>query len=341
MLLSTSHRVAPGLLSWPAWQTLRTADAVRAAEADHPLLPALDEAGVECGTGQRDAAELVEEATAGDGRTVVWVLGPDGDPRLTGELASLSTRPGPFPELELLPGSYDLPGARLLDLVRVMDRLRSPGGCPWDAEQTHTSLVTYLVEESYELVEAIEDGDREALVEELGDVLLQVLFHSRVAEEDPDDPFSVDDVAGATVEKLMRRHPHVFGGADADTVEQVTHAWDRLKAEEKRRESATDGVPLAQPALSLTAKLISRAERAGVPVPVPRPEVPGAAAPSLEDLRELRNADGLNQETLGALLLSLVDAAHARGLDAEAALRAAARTYREWVRERERQERGS
>ena len=117
----------------------------------------------------------------------------------------------------MLPGSYDLPGARLLDLVATMDRLRSPGGCPWDAEQTHESLVTYLVEETYETIEAIETGDRDHLREELGDLLLQVMFHSRIAAEHTEAPWSVDDVAGDIVDKLVRRHPHVFAGAVAAT----------------------------------------------------------------------------------------------------------------------------
>ena len=112
-------------------------------------------------------------------------------------------------------------GEPLLELVRVMNRLRSPGGCPWDAEQTHRSLVEYLVEEAYETVEAIETDDRVALREELGDVLLQVVFHSRIAEESVDDPFSIDDVAAGIVAKLIARHPHVFGDGDALTAPQV------------------------------------------------------------------------------------------------------------------------
>ena len=216
-----------------------------------------------------------------------------------------------MPEIELLPGSYDLPGARLLDLVAVMDRLRSPGGCPWDAEQTHESLVKYLVEESYELVEAIETGDREALLEELGDVLLQVFFHSRIAEESAEEPFTIDDVAGGIVEKLTYRHPHVFGDVHAPTAEHVEANWEQLKAVEKQRESVVDGVPLAQPALALTAKLHSRAVKAGLAVPLPEPD------------------------DLGSRLLALAVQAQADGLDPEAELRAAARRYREAIRQAE------
>jgi XTP/dITP diphosphohydrolase len=158
-------------------------------------------------------------------------------------------------------------GAGLLDAVAVMDRLRSPGGCPWDAEQTHDSLKQYLVEECFELLEAIEDGDRAALREELGDVLLQVLFHSRVAQESPDAPFSVDDVAADLVSKLVGRHPHVFAGGDPAVRDARTqeHRWEQLKQQEKKRESSVDGVALGQPALALAAKLVQRTARAGLP----------------------------------------------------------------------------
>src|SRR5690606_25151049 len=142
----------------------------------------------------------------------------------------------------LLPGSYDLPGARFLDLVAVMHRLRSPGGCPWDGEQTHASLVRYLLEEAYEVAEAVETDDRAALREELGDVLMQVAFHARIAEEHPDEPWTVDDVAGDIVTKLINRHPHVFGDDDAPEGEEMQVRWDALKAAEKGRTSAVDGV---------------------------------------------------------------------------------------------------
>lgn len=162
-----------------------------------------------------------------------------------------------------------LPKVRgLAAAVEVMDRLRSPGGCPWDAEQTHDSLRRYLVEECYELLDAIADGDRAALREELGDVLLQVLFHARVAQEDPADPFDIDDVADALVAKLVSRHPHVFAGGDPAVRDAASQErrWEELKGTEKQRESCVDGVPLGQPALALAAKLTLRATRAGLPV---------------------------------------------------------------------------
>ncbi len=158
------------------------------------------------------------------------------------------------------------PGVELLDAVTVMDRLRSPGGCPWDAEQTHESLRKYLVEETYELLDAIEHADREVLREELGDVLLQVLFHARVATEDGTDPFDIDDVAAGLVSKLVSRHPNVFAEDSSVLDAESQHArWEELKQQEKQRESIVDGVATGQPAVALAAKLVQRADRHGVP----------------------------------------------------------------------------
>ena len=190
-------------------------------------------------------------------------------------------------------------GGRLLDVVAVMDRLRSPGGCPWDAEQTHTTLMPYLLEEAYEAYAALEDGDLVDLREELGDVLLQVVFHARLAEE-AQAPWSIDDVAGDLVDKLVRRHPHVFAGTSADDLEGT---WEALKKAEKGRTSVTDGVPLGQPALALAAKLQRRAGRIGAPVPA---------------------FDGLGGE-----LWELVRRCAQAGLDPEVALRTTARNYRD------------
>ena len=149
------------------------------------------------------------------------------------------------------------PTSQLEALRGVMDRLRSPGGCPWDAEQTHETLLKYLLEESYEFIEAVDENDRTAMREELGDVLLQVFFHARMAEEHPTDPFNVEDVAKTVAEKLVRRHPHVFGDTKVSGSAEVLENWDAQKAAEKGRTSATEGVPLGQPALALTAHLIS------------------------------------------------------------------------------------
>jgi XTP/dITP diphosphohydrolase len=197
--------------------------------------------------------------------------------------------------------------------VEVMDRLRSPGGCPWDAAQTHQSLARYLLEEAYEVLEAIETDDVALLREELGDLLLQVLFHARLAQERRDgQAFSIEDVAGDLVAKLVRRHPHVFAEADAPDAHAVNENWERQKIAEKGRKSAADGVPLAQPALALAAKLISRASRAGLS--------PSFAA----------------EDEVGARLFAVVEDAVAVGVDPESALRRTTRRYLDALRGEER-----
>jgi XTP/dITP diphosphohydrolase len=189
----------------------------------------------------------------------------------------------------------------------------SPGGDPWKREQTHATLAQFLLEECYEAYDAISAGDLDALREELGDVLLQVVLHARLAEELPDgERWTIDDVAGGLVDKMVRRNPHVFAGERAGTVEEITANWERIKQAEKARESVLDGVALAQPALALAAKILQRAARAGLDVPQP--------APVDEESR------------LGGSLLATVAQARAAGLDAEAALRRAALTYAEAVR---------
>jgi XTP/dITP diphosphohydrolase len=211
-------------------------------------------------------------------------------------------------------------GAELLAAVAVMDRLRSPGGCPWDAEQTHDSLRQYLVEETFELLEAIEDGDRPALREELGDVLLQVLFHARVAAEDAGDPFGVDEVAAELVAKLVGRHPHVFSGGDpavSDAASQEVR-WEELKQVEKRRESSVDGVALGQPAVALAAKLTSRTARAGLPADL----LPGIPSTAPEDP--------------AVALFGITAAAKLAGVEPEGGLRAVGRAFAAAVRAAER-----
>lgn len=340
ILLASTHRVAPGLLRWPAWQALHAADAVLIGDEAHPQLPYLREAGVrvrQLDTTAGDTRWLARRLlTAAPGGSTVWVSGTDGDPglgdALARELAARAAAGLTAPRIEALPGAYDLPGARLLDLVAVMDRLRSPGGCPWDREQTHASLVRYLLEEAYETVETIEAGageptedplDRDALREELGDVLLQVAFHARIAEEHPDAPWSIDDVAAGIVDKLIRRHPHVFADAHAPTAGHVEANWERIKAAEKGRTSVVEGVPLAQPALSLAAKLLSRAARANLELELPGPE---AIAPPAEP----------SAQAVGAALLAVVRYATEHDIDPEAALRSTARDLRGKIVARER-----
>jgi XTP/dITP diphosphohydrolase len=311
VLLSTSPRVAPGLLSFQAWSALQ-GSTVLTGRTDHPALPYLEDAGVTVEVVSRPSPRLLAEhlvARAAQEGGVVWLVAEDGDPELGLALPAAVAAGATPPELEMLPGSYDLPGAALLDLVAVMDRLRSPGGCPWDAKQTHESLVTYLVEETYEAIEAIETGDDVHLREELGDLLLQVVFHARIAAEHADRPWSIDDVAADIVAKLVRRHPHVFADVSAPTAEHVEANWEVLKAAEKGRSSAVEGVPTGLPALALAAKLMSRTAKAGIPV-----------SPDPDDT------------SFGGRLLRLVAEVQAAGSDAETELRSAARRYAEQVR---------
>lgn len=200
-------------------------------------------------------------------------------------------------------------GSELLRLVEVMDRLRSPGGCQWDAEQTHESLIKYLLEESYEFIDAIESDDRDGMREELGDVLLQVYFHSRIAQDHPTAPFTIDDVAGAIADKLISRHPHVFAGVEVSGTDEIIENWEAIKAKEKGRTSAIDGVAISQPALPLMAKLIYRADKYGVPISIP-------------------NYGGDQEATeaaVGSALASVIAWAYKNNIDPESALRAQAR----------------
>jgi XTP/dITP diphosphohydrolase len=322
IVLATSPRVAPGLLSWPAWQALRSADDVL-APAGHPQLPALDEAGI----AYRVANEPDVAPLAASG-VVVWLPEPGAVPPLP-------------PGAQLLHGSADLPGAHLIDLVATMDRLRVE--CPWDARQTHASLAPHLLEEPYEALEAFESGDEQAFREELGDVLLQVVFHARIAaERDDGTGFTIDDVADGIVDKLIRRHPHVFADLAVSGADEVKRNWDAIKREEKRARaerqgtaaagpeapSVLEGVPFGQPALALAAQLQRRAERAGVP----------AAIADLDRGHEaVDEPDGSDQgpaagENIGSELFRLVAKARAADRDPEMELRAAARRYSDLVR---------
>jgi XTP/dITP diphosphohydrolase len=319
IVLVTSPRVAPGLLSWAAWDALRSADAVL-APAGHPLLPALDEAGI----GYRLAEEPDLMALSDGEDEVVWLPVPG---------AEAAGKPLPA-GARLLAGAPDLPGAHLLDLVATMDRLRTE--CPWDIRQTHESLAPHLLEEPYEALEALESGDAQALCEELGDVLLQVAFHARIAAERHDGTgYTIDDVADGIVAKLVRRHPHVFADVTVSGADEVHRNWDDIKkaerAEKKERAeragvpadadgspSSLDGVPFDQPALALAGQLQRRAARAGVPDELAR----------LEDDPGLTGPGG----DIGRELFRLVMKAREAGRDPEMELRAAARRYRDLVR---------
>ena len=369
-VLVTSPRVAPGLLSWQAWQALRSASVVLAPPG-HPQLPALEEAGIgytvaepPAGDGGPETAAAVARwlaaavalnapadhpdpdaspaRAAGD---VVWLAPPEGGispagqpvrPGLPGaDLAGELGRLLGTDQVRLMAGSADLAGARMIDLVQAMDRLRAE--CPWDARQTHESLAPHLLEEPYEALEALESGDPQAFCEELGDVLLQVVFHARIAAERSDGTaFTADDVADGIVAKLVRRHPHVFGDVTVSGADEVQGNWDAIKREEKRAKAARrgeqedgpeessvlHGVPFGQPALALAAQLQRRAERAGVPADLVRLDGDACSVASGEDI--------------GLDLFRLVATARAAGRDPETELRAAARSFREMVRAWER-----
>jgi XTP/dITP diphosphohydrolase len=210
--------------------------------------------------------------------------------------------------------------SELIRLREVMDKLRSPGGCPWDAEQDHTSLLKYLLEESYEFIESVENNDRDAMQEELGDLLLQVYFHSRMAEEDAKQPFNIEDVAKSVADKLIRRHPHVFAGEVVDSSADVLENWERQKAAEKGRTSAIDGVPLAQPALPLATKVLYRLRKLNYDLSVSEP---------------IKLKDDVGQDQFGQILLGLITQAVDKGLDPEAALRQATKELIVQIQEHE------
>lgn len=285
VLVTVSARF-PGLLAPAGWLAVQAADPLVALPGAVATAAALREAGT----------------------AVTDVGGPADVPPAATCLLTVEEAAGV--EGPVVAGAPEPPGARLLDVVTVMDRLRSPGGCPWDAEQTHASLRGYLLEEAHEAYDAIVDDDPVAMREELGDVLLQVAFHARVAAEaGPDRAFDVDDVAAGLVDKLVHRHPHVFGDAGPRDVAAVERGWEEIKRSEKQRRSPTEGVSRSQPATSWGAALAGRAARAGLPTP-PAGEL------TARDAGEL-----------GEQLLGLVVAARERGWDAEDALRAAVRRY--------------
>ena len=289
LLVTVSPRL-PGLLGPAGWQAVSTA----------PLLLALP------------GAAATAAVLRADGVPVTDVTDPAGSAEVAGDAVLLLTEEEAdgWADVPRVAGAPEPTGSRLLDVVAVMDRLRSPGGCPWDAEQTHASLRGYLLEEAHEAYDAIVDDDPVAMREELGDVLLQVAFHARVAAEaGADRRFDVDDVAGGLVDKLVRRHPHVFADAGPRDVAEVERGWDEIKKGEKQRRSPTEGVSRSQPATSWGAALARRAARAGLPTPPPG---------------EL-TVD--SPEALGERLLGVVVAAEQRGWDVEDALREAVRRY--------------
>lgn len=205
-------------------------------------------------------------------------------------------------------------------LVQVMDQLRSPGGCPWDAEQTHQSLANYLLEETYEALEAMDSGDLVDLREELGDLLLQIVFHARIAQEQ-DKNFDLNSIAQGVVDKLIRRHPHVFDGLEINSTEELEANWANIKSSEKSRESVTDGVPIAMPALQLATQLSYRARDN---------EIKSVSPDLVLAVSEL--VGEVSPEAIAQILLATVELARSADLDAESVLRAETMRFRKAIR---------
>jgi tetrapyrrole methylase family protein / MazG family protein len=207
-------------------------------------------------------------------------------------------------------------GQRLMDLVKVMYRLRAPGGCPWDREQTHQSLARHLLEETHETLDAIDSGDLSRLREELGDLLLQVLFHAEIADEE--GGFDIDDVAEGVTAKLVRRHPHVFGDVQAGSASEVLRNWESIKAEERGDRPLEDDIPATLPALARASKVQRRAAAFGFDW---RTEE-GAVAKVFEELAELQAAPpDRTEEEVGDVLFAVASLARMIGVDPESALR--------------------
>jgi len=344
VLVETSD-LLPGMLPFQAWDALATADVVLVRDpAAHPSAPSLHLAGLDLVAldptpldrgdllltrpGAPDDRRLAKSlvAAARERGRVVYLLEDDERglaPALAGMVAEHDI------EIELVFLAQLPRGTELLRAVAIMDRLRDPdGGCPWDLEQDHHSLGRYLVEETYELLDAISSEDDADVKEELGDVLLQVLFHARIAAERY--AFGVDDVARALTDKLVRRHPHVFtdadGGEDADDVQR---SWDRLKADEKGGRGPLDGVPASMPGLALLDALLRRVLRLDM--------MPGTREPIVEDLRATLDAlvttssgSDVTTDLVGRLIAQAAALARVLGVEADAAARAtAARLRRE------------
>jgi XTP/dITP diphosphohydrolase len=339
-LVETSDAL-PGLLPFQAWDVLGTAEVVLVRDPDaHPSALHLHLAGLDLeqvepaplerqdmdlsrpggADDRRIAKALIERAVAG--RDAVYLLGPD-DTGLAPALAGMA--PERDVEIELVLLAQQPAGAEMLRLVQVMAALRDPdGGCPWDLEQDHRSLVRYLVEETYELVDAIERDDDADIAEELGDVLLQIVFHAQIAADRR--AFGVDDVARGIADKLVRRHPHVFADGDAATAEEVQGRWDELKEREKARNGPFDGIPDAGPGLHLLEALQRKAAKRGFDWQ-DLEEVVTKLREAVEPVLDAPD-DAERQARLGTLLSRLVGVARHLDVDPERAAREAARDLR-------------
>jgi MazG family protein len=347
VLVASSPRFA--LLFPPqTWRALDAARPVYVLDRDHPSLPALEVGEIawevlpvsddhgpagrdllligqgvdaeQVATARRRADALL--ALARERGSATLLLPPSNDGPLVQMVSDRAARQ--HIEVEAVYPLGEPKGSALLDLVATESRLRGPDGCPWDREQTHASLARHLVEEAYEVLDAIEEGGPDHLREELGDLLLQVVFHAQLAEDD--GQFDVDAVARTITEKLVRRHPHVFAGARAGSASEVLRNWETIKREQEGRTDPLAGIPSALPALQLAAKLQKRVAEAGL-------DGPEAASPLAAVRQALEEADGAaepaeREQALGELLFAVVALAGERGVEPEAALRRTARRYR-------------
>lgn len=342
VLIETSAAL-PGLLPPVAYQALGEVDRILARDpAHHPSVPALTAIGLTVEAARPAAADdvrgmnlLAAGGGAGDIRLakglldavahgdIAYLQGP-GDEGFGRTLGVEAAKVGGVEvEFVFLVGAPR--GIELLRLVEVMAALRHPEtGCPWDLQQDHERLARHLLEESYELLDAITSGDDRHMLEELGDVLLQVVFHAQVAFDR--GAFGIDEVATGIADKLVRRHPHVFGDGDATTPEEVQANWDRLKAEEKPdRTGPFDGVPTALPALMLADELQRKAARSGF-VFGTRDDVVAKVREELDEVLAAGPDDVADE--VGDLLQVTVSLARHLDVDAETALRRATDTFR-------------
>lgn len=350
VLLDTADQL-PGLLPLHAWSALMATELVLVGSAEHGFAAHLEAAGLAfevvpsgdelvaeagAGTGGLSRQDLLSGLSLDDKRRAAWIVdtvrsrgevaylfGAGDDESFTRTLGMEAARAQV--EVEVVYFGVTPKGVRLLDLVRVEERLRAPDGCPWDREQTHATLARYAVEEVYELLEAIASGDPHQVAEELGDVLLQVVFHAQIADDA--GTFTIDDVAQGIADKLVRRHPHVFADVDVSGADEVMANWEELKAVEKpERTGMFDGVVGAQPALQLAAKLQGRAARHGFDWA----DDTEALAAVYAELEEAAGAVDVGEQAheLGDLLFAVVNLCRQRDVDPEAALRASAGRFR-------------
>jgi XTP/dITP diphosphohydrolase len=352
VLVASSPRF-PLLFPPQTWRALEAARPVWLLDLSHPSVPALDVGEIafellpvadDSGPAGRDLllvgqgidADRVATARrqadallglAKERGSATLLLPPTGDGLLVQLVSDRAARQ--HIEVEAVYPLGEPKGSALLDLVATETRLRGPGGCPWDAEQTHASLARHLVEEVYETLDAIEEdesagGGPEHLREELGDLLLQVVFHAQIAEDAGE--FDVDAVARAITEKLVRRHPHVFGDVQVGSAGEVLRNWETIKREQEGRTDPLAGIPSALPALQLAAKLQKRVGDTGFSWP-DRDRPAAKVGEALEEVTAAEGAEAL-ERGVGELLFAVVTLARERGVEPEAALRRAARRFR-------------